>query len=157
MSLFVGVVQSLIHVRLSVTPWTASCQAPLLSTGVCSNSCPLSQWCHPTISSSVAPFSFCLQSFPTSGSFSVNQLFAPGEQSIKASALASALPMNSQGWFPLRCPCKYTDNCLSDKKRNGICQKKNLYLWKPPSRIFLVCNQLGQAILKPVDLWVMVL
>ena len=69
--------------------------------GVCSNSCPLSQWCHPTISSSAAPFSFCLQSFPASGYFPVNQLFTSGGQSIGASASESALPMNIQGWFPL--------------------------------------------------------
>ena len=67
----------------------------------CSNSCPLSQWCHPTISSPVSPFSSCLQSFPASGSFSTSQLFASGGQSIGASASASVLPMNIQGWFPL--------------------------------------------------------
>ena len=72
---------------------------PSLSPGVCSNSCPLSQWCHPTISSSVAPFSSCLQSFPASGSFPVSQLFTSGGQSIGASA--SVLPMNIQDWFPL--------------------------------------------------------
>ena len=66
----------------------------------CSNSCPLSQWCHPTISSSVIPFSFCLQSFPASGSFAVSQLFASGGQRIRASASASVLPMNIQDWFP---------------------------------------------------------
>ena len=65
----------------------------------CSNSYPLSQWCHPTISSSVIPFS-CLQSFPVSGSFPVSQFFTSG-QSIGASASASALPMNIQDWFPL--------------------------------------------------------
>ena len=69
--------------------------------GVCSNSCPLSQWCHPTISSSFVPFSSCLQSLPASGSFPVSQLFASGNQSIGASASASVLPMNIQGWFPL--------------------------------------------------------
>ena len=63
-------------------------------------SCSLSQWYHPTISSSVVPFS-CLQSFLTSGSFPVSQLFIPGGQSIGASASASVLAMNSQGWFPL--------------------------------------------------------
>ena len=67
---------------------------------VCSNSCPLSRGCHPTISSSVVPFSSCLQSFPASGSFPMSRLFAWGGQSIGASALA--LPMNIQGWFPLR-------------------------------------------------------
>ena len=66
-----------------------------------SNSCPLSQWCHPTISSSVIPFSSCLQSFPASGSFPMSQLFASGGQSIVVSASASVLPMNIQDWFPL--------------------------------------------------------
>ena len=65
-----------------------------------SNSCPLSQWCHPTISFSVVPFSF-LQSFPESGSFPMSQLFTSGSQSIGASALASVLPLNIQGWFLL--------------------------------------------------------
>ena len=64
-------------------------------------SCPLSQWCHPTISSSVIPFSSCLQSFPASASFLMSQFFASGGQSIGASAIASVLPMNIQGWFPL--------------------------------------------------------
>ena len=73
---------------------------PLLSPQVCSNSCPLSRWCHPAISFSVAPFSSCPQSFPASGSFPVNHLFASGDQSIGASA--SALPVNILGWFPLR-------------------------------------------------------
>ena len=68
---------------------------------VYSNSCPLSQWCHPTISSSVIPFSFRLQSFPATGSFPMSQFFASGGQSIGASASASVLPMNIQGWFPL--------------------------------------------------------
>ena len=73
---------------------------PSLSPGVCSNSCPLSQWCQPTISSSVVPFS-CLQSFPASGSFQMSQFFTWSSQSIGASASASVLPMNIQGWFPL--------------------------------------------------------
>ena len=66
-----------------------------------SNSCPLSQWCHPTISSSFIPFSFHLQSFPVSGSFPKSQFFAPCGQSIGISASASVLPMNIQDWFPL--------------------------------------------------------
>ena len=74
---------------------------PSLSPGVCSNSCPMSWWCYLTISSSVAGFSFCLQSFPASGSFPVSQLFESGGQSIRASASATVLPMNIQGWFPL--------------------------------------------------------
>ena len=68
---------------------------------VYSNSCPLNQWCHPTISSSVIPFSSCLQSFPASGTFQMSQLFASDGQSIGVSALASVLPMNTQDWSPL--------------------------------------------------------
>ena len=64
------------------------------------NSCPLSQWCHPTISSSVIPFSSHLQSFPASGSFPMSPFFASGGQSIGVSASASLLPMNIQDWFP---------------------------------------------------------
>ena len=67
----------------------------------CSNTCPLGQWCHPTISSSVVPFSSCLQSFPASGSFQMSLLFASGGQSIGVSASTSVLPMNIQDWFPL--------------------------------------------------------
>ena len=74
---------------------------PSLSPGVCSNSCPLSQWCSPTISSSIAPFSSCPQSFPVSGSFPMSWLFTSGGQSIGLSALASVLPMNIQSLFPL--------------------------------------------------------
>ena len=65
------------------------------------NSCPLSQWCHPTISFSVVPFSSCPQSFPELGSFPVNHFFASGVQSIGGSASASVLPINIQDWFPL--------------------------------------------------------
>ena len=74
---------------------------PLPSPGMCSDSCPLSQLCHPTILSSVVPFSSCLQSFPASGSFAMSQFFASGGQSIGASASASVLSMNLQGWLPL--------------------------------------------------------
>ena len=65
------------------------------------NSCPLSWWCHPTISSSVVPFSSCRQSFPASGPFEMSQLFASGGQSIGVSASTSVLPMNTQDWSPL--------------------------------------------------------
>ena len=65
------------------------------------NSCPLNWWCHPTISSSVFPFSSHLQSFPASVSFQMSQLFTSGSQSIGVSASASVLPMNIQGWSPL--------------------------------------------------------
>ena len=89
---------------LSDTLWPHRLQharlpCPSLSPGAYSNSCPLSQWCHPTISSSVAPLSSCPQYFPASESVSMNQLFASGDQSIGASA--SVLPMHIQDWFPL--------------------------------------------------------
>ena len=67
---------------------------------VCSNSCPSSWWCHPTISSFIFPFSSCLQSFPASGYFLVSQFFASGGQSIGVSASASVFPVNIQFWFP---------------------------------------------------------
>ena len=92
---------SLSHVWLFVTPWTAACQASLTIT----NSQSLlklmssSQWCHPTISSPVVPFSSCRQSFPAAGSFPMSPFFASGGQSIGASA--PVLPMNIQDWFPL--------------------------------------------------------
>ena len=76
-----------------------SCPSPALR--VYSNSCPLSRWCHPTISSSVVPFSSCLQSFPASGSFPMSQLFVSGGQSIGVLASTSVLPMNIQYRFPL--------------------------------------------------------
>ena len=82
----------LMHARLP-------CPSPTL--GACSNSCPLSWWCHPTISFSIVPFSSRLQCFPASGSFPMSQFFASGSQSIGVSASASGLPMNIQGWFPL--------------------------------------------------------
>ena len=75
------------------------CQSP--TPRACSNSCPSSQWCHANISSSVVPFSSCLQSFPASVSFPMNQLFSSGGQSMGVSASASVLPMNIQDWFPL--------------------------------------------------------
>ena len=74
---------------------------PLLITRACSNSFPLSQWCHPNISSSVIHFSFCLQSFPASESFPKSQFFALSGQRTGASASASVLPMNIQDWVPL--------------------------------------------------------
>ena len=74
------------------------CPSP--TPGACSNLCALSWWCHPTISSSVIPFSSHLQSFPASGSFPMSQFFASGCQSIGVSASASVLPMNIQDWFP---------------------------------------------------------
>ena len=75
------------------------CPSPI--PGVYSNSCPLSQWCHPTILSCVGPFSSCLQFFPASGSFPMSQFFASGGQRIGVSTLASVFPKNIQDWFPL--------------------------------------------------------
>ena len=75
------------------------CPSP--APGACSNSCSSSWWCHPTISSSVVPFSSCLQSFPASESFPMNQFFSSGGQTIGVSASASVLPMNIQDWIPL--------------------------------------------------------
>ena len=90
-------------VQLFGTPRTAAHQASLSFTisWSLSNSCPLSQWCHSTISSSVVPFSSCLQSSPASGSFLMSQLFTSRSLSIGASASASVLPVNIQDWFPL--------------------------------------------------------
>ena len=76
------------------------CPSP--SPRVHSNSCPLSQWCHPAISPSVVPFSSCLQYFPASGFFQMSQFFASGGQSVGISVSASVFPMNVQDWFPLR-------------------------------------------------------
>ena len=75
------------------------CPSP--TPGACSNSCPSCRWCHPTTSSSVVPFFYCLQSFPASGSLTMSQFFASGGQSIGVSASALVLPMNVQDWFPL--------------------------------------------------------
>ena len=83
--------QGLQHARLP-------CPSP--TPGACSNSCASSRWWHPTISSSVIPFSSCLQFFPASGSFQMSQLFASGGQSIGVTASTSVLPMNTQDWSP---------------------------------------------------------
>ena len=98
-----SLVQSLTRVWLFATPWTMACQASLSITNSCvySNSCPLSRWYHLTISSSVIPFSSCLQSFPASRSFQMSQFFPSGGRSTGVSASASVLPMNIQDWFPL--------------------------------------------------------
>ena len=103
-ALVVFVAQLLSLVWLSVTPWNGlqhvrlPCPSP--SPRACSNSCLLSRWCHPTISSSVVPFSSCPQSFPALGSFPMTQFFTSGGQSIGVSASASVLLMNIQDWFP---------------------------------------------------------
>ena len=94
------------HSVLSNSFWLQGLQhsrlpCPSPSPGACSNSCPLSPWCHQTISSSVTPFSSRPQSFPASGSFPMSWLLASGGKSTGASASASVLPVNKQGWFPL--------------------------------------------------------
>ena len=82
-------------------PQHARPPCPSPTAGVYPNPCPLSQWCHPTISSSVIPFSSCPQSFPASGSFQMSQLLASGGRSIGVSASTSVLPLNTQDWSPL--------------------------------------------------------
>ena len=94
------------HTVMSDSSWPSGLQhtkilCPLPTPVAYSNSCPSLQWCHPTILSSVVPFSSHLQSFPASGSFPMSQFFASGSQSIGVSASASVLPMNIQDWFPL--------------------------------------------------------
>ena len=92
---------SVVSVYLQPHGLHARSPCPLPTPGVYPNSCPLSQWCHPTISSSVIPFSYRLQSFPASGSFQMSQFFTSGGQSTGVSASTSVLPVNIQDWFPL--------------------------------------------------------
>ena len=101
---YLFVVHSPSHVCLFETPWTVACQASLSFTMSQNllNSCSLNQWCQPTILPSVAPFSSCLHFLPASGSFPISWLFVSDHQSIGASASASVLPVNIQGWFNLR-------------------------------------------------------
>ena len=95
-------VQSFTHVQLIATPWTETCQASLYITNSQSLLKLVSiELMMPSISSSVVPFSSCLQFFPASGSFLMSQVFASGDQSNRTTALASVLPMNIQDWFPL--------------------------------------------------------
>ena len=103
-----GISVQLSHSVLSDFLWPHGLQharppCPSPTPRVYSNSCPMSQWCHPTISSSVAPFSSHLKFFPASGYFPMSQFFASGGQSIGVSASTSVLPMNIQDWFPLGC------------------------------------------------------
>ena len=93
--------QATVHGVTKSQRWQSTHTQVPLSFRVCSNSCPLSQWCYLIISSSSVPFSFCLQSFSASGSFPMSWLFPSSGQSNGASASASVLPMNIQGWFPL--------------------------------------------------------
>ena len=101
--IWINWVQSLSCVRLLATAWTTAHQPshPSPTTGVHTNPCPSSQWCHPAISSFVFPFSSWPQSLPASGSFPVNQLFVSGGQRTGVSASTSVLPVNTQDWSPL--------------------------------------------------------
>ena len=94
-------VQLLSCIRLFAIPWIAARQASLSITNSRSSLMSIGSWCHPAISSSVVPFSSCPQSFPASESFPMSQLFTRGGQSTGVSALASVLPVNTQGWSPL--------------------------------------------------------
>ena len=102
-ALCISSVQSLSRIWLFAThePQHTTPPCPSPTPGVYSKSCPLSWWCHPTISSSVIPFSSCLQSFPASGSFQMSHLFSSGGQSVGVLASTSVLPMNTQDWSPL--------------------------------------------------------
>ena len=105
-ALFVSSVNQFSHSIVSDSLWPHGLQHarppwPSPTPGVYPNSCPLSQWCHSTISSSVVPFSSCLQSFPASESFQMSQFFASDGRSIGVSASTSVLPMNIQDWFTL--------------------------------------------------------
>ena len=115
------------------------CPSP--TPGVYSNSCPLSQWCHPTISSSVVPSSSCPQSFPASGSFQMSQLFISGGKSIGISASTSVLPMNTQdwsslgwtGWISLQSkglPRVFSNTTVQKERVININSSKNLCAWK---------------------------
>ena len=125
-----------LSVRYSSVIWPHGLQharlpCPSLSPGICSNSCPLSGWCHPAISCSVIPFSSCPQSFPASGSFPLSKLFASGGQNTGASASASVLPMNSQDLFPL--------------EWTGLISLQSKELWRVFSNITVQKNQFFSA------------
>ena len=146
---------------LFVTPWTAAYQAFLSipTPGVYPDSCPLSWWCHLAISSSVVPFSSCLQSFPASGSFPMSQFFASGGQSIEVSASASVLPVNIQDWFPLGLTCwislqskgisRVFSNTVVQKQPNPVFGKRK---WQP-NVVFLPGEFHGQRNLAVYSPW----
>ena len=113
------------------------CPSP--ASRACSNSCPLSQWCHPTISSSVVPFSSCLLSFPASESFLMSQFFTSGSQSIRASASASVLLKNIQDWFSLgltglislqsKGPSRVFFNTIVQKHQLSLSSNSHICIW----------------------------
>ena len=119
------------------------CPSP--SPGICSDSCPLNQWCHSTISSSATTFSG-FQSFPASGSLPVSQLFTSGGQSIVASSSASVLPMNIWGLFPLGLTGLIS---LKSKGLSGVCPTTTI--WKP--QFFSTQPSYGPALISKHDYW----
>ena len=131
-------VQSLSRVRLFATHESEHIRPPCPSptSGVYSNSCPSSRWCHPAISSSAIPFSSCPHSLPASGSFPMSQLSTWGGQSIGVSASASVLPMNTQDWSPLGWTgwISLQSKGLSRVFSNTIVQKHQLFGTQPSSQ-----------------------
>ena len=121
------------------------CPSP--TPGACSNSCPSSRWCHPTISSSVVPFS-CLQSFPASGSFPMSQFFVLGGQSIGVLVSASVHPMNTKDWFPLWLTGLISNGHVSPfnySQAVGRRQQPPRIFWLPYSKAgYLGCKQLAR-------------
>ena len=134
----VNSVQSLSHIWLFVSHELQHARLPCPSPTprAYSNSCPLSPWCHTAISSSVVPFSSCLQSFPASGSFPKSRLFASSGQSIGVSASASVLPMNIQDWFPLGLSGLISLRSMGFSRVFSNTAVQNIILW--PSTFFIV-------------------
>ena len=132
-SIKVSLDQSLSCVQLFATHGLQHARFPCPSTTprASSNSCPSSWWCHPTISSSVVPFSPCLQSFPASGYFLMSQFFASVGQSTGASASTSVLPMNIQDWFPLGWTGWISFRPSDSQESSPTSQSKASILWHP--------------------------
>ena len=126
------------------------CPSP--TPGVYSNSCPLSLWCHPTISSSVFPFSSHLQSFPAPESFQMSQLSASGDQSISVSASTSVLPMNTQDWSPLGWTGRISLQSYPKKKKTLI----RKFSWTPSFTValFIVIKIRKQLKRSSTDEWI---
>ena len=145
-----------------VISWTAARQASLSITNCqgLPNPCPLSRWCHLTISSFVVPFSSCPQSFPASGSFQMSQLFAWGGQSIGVSALTSVLPMNTQDWSPLGWTfwISLQSKGLSRVFSNTTVQKHQFF-WIRSQNLFLfrlkvyIMNNISPFLLPPANIF----
>ena len=134
-------------------PQPARLPCPSPSPGVYSNSCPLCRWCHPTISSSITPFSSCLQSFPASGSFLMNEFFASGGQRIGASVSESVLLVNIQGWFSLALTA-FRD-FSNYQQRDPRWREQSLTRCRPwkPSDSPLITSSLPNAPQTPIFCW----